>query len=86
MIFGALIQLCSHFSVFCVEIQTQFHVFVQTMRSNNVNEYLSELFQSFMLQHRILHQISCVDTLSHNEVVKREIDIFLRLPEPFCSK
>ena len=30
----------SHFSAFCAEIQTQFHVFVQTLRSNNAKEYL----------------------------------------------
>ena len=52
-------ELFYHFSVFCVEIQTQFHVSVQTLRSYNVKEYLSEPFQSFMLQHEILHQTSC---------------------------
>ena len=44
----------SHFSAFYAEIQTQFHVSVQTLRSDNANEYLSEPFQSFMLQHGIL--------------------------------
>ena len=34
-------KLFSHFSVFCAEIQIQFHVSMQTMRSNNVKEYLS---------------------------------------------
>ena len=45
----------SHFSAFCAEIQTQFHVSIQTLRSYNVKEYLSEPFQSFMLQHGILY-------------------------------
>ena len=62
----------SHFSVFCAEIQTQFHVSVQTLRSDNAKEYLSEPFQSFMLQYGILHQTSCVDTPSQNEVVERK--------------
>ena len=44
---------------------------MQTLKSNNPKEYLSEPFQSFMLQHRILHQTSCVDTPSHNEVAER---------------
>ena len=57
-------KLFSHFSAFCAEIQTQFHVSVQTLRSDNVKKYLSEPFQSFMLQHGILHQTSCVDTPS----------------------
>ena len=34
-------ELFSHFSVFCVEIQIQFHVFVQTLRSDNAKKYLS---------------------------------------------
>ena len=62
----------SHFSVFCAEIQTQFHVSVQTFRSDNTKEYLSKPFQSFMLQHGILHQTSCVDTPSQNGIAKRK--------------
>ena len=46
------------------EIQTQFYVSVQTLRSDNTKEYLLEPFQSFMLQHEILYQTSCVDTPS----------------------
>ena len=34
---------------------TQFHVYVQNLRSDNAKEYVSEQFQSFMLQHGILH-------------------------------
>ena len=65
-------KLFSHFSDFFAEIQTQFHVSVQTMRSENAKEYLLEPFQSFMLQDGILHQTSCVDdTPSQNEVVER---------------
>ena len=45
----------SFFGAFCAEIQTQFHVSVQTLRSDNPKEYLSELFQSFMLQHEIFY-------------------------------
>ena len=60
-------ELFSHFTAFCVEIQTQFHVPVKILRSDNAKEYLSKPFQSFMLQHGILHQTSYVDTPSHNE-------------------
>ena len=59
-------ELFSHFNVFCAEIQTQFHVSVQTLRSDNAKEYLWEPFQSFMLQRGILHQTSYVDTPYHN--------------------
>ena len=41
-------ELFSHFTAFCVEIQTQFHVPVQILRSDNAKEYLSKPFQSFM--------------------------------------
>ena len=33
-------ELFSHFSAFCAKIQTQFHVSIQTLRSDNVKEYL----------------------------------------------
>ena len=65
-------ELFSHFNTFCVEIQTKFHDSVQTLRSDNVKEYFSEPFQSFMLQHGILHQTSCVNTPSQNGVAERK--------------
>ena len=66
-------ELFSHFTAFCAEIhQTQFHVLVKILRSDNAKEYLSEPFQSFMLQHEILHQTSCVDTPSQNGLAKRK--------------
>ena len=66
------LELFSHFRSFCDEIHTQFHVYVQNMRSDNVKEYFSEEFQSFMLWNVILHQTSCVDTSSENGVVERK--------------
>ena len=65
-------ELFSHFTAFCAEIQTQFHVPVQILRSDNAKEYLSEPFQSFMLQHEIFHQTSCVDTFYQNGVAERK--------------
>ena len=38
-----------HFHAFCAEIQTQFHVSFQSLRSDNTKEYILETFQSFML-------------------------------------
>ena len=70
-------ELFSHFHAFYVEIHTQFHVYVQNLRSDNAKEYVSEQFQSFMLQHGLLHQTSCVDTLAHNGVDKRKNRHFL---------
>ena len=65
-------KLFSHFHVFCAKIHTQFYVDVQNLRSDNAKEYVLEQFQSFMLQHGILHQTSCVDTPAHNGVVERK--------------
>ena len=65
-------ELFSHFHVFCAEIHTQFHVYVQNLRSDNAKEYVSKQFQSFMLQHGILHQTSCVDTLAQNGDAERK--------------
>ena len=75
-------ELFSHFSAFCAEIQTHFHVSVQTLRSDNAKEYLSEPFQSFMLQNGILHQTSCVDTLSQNGVDERKNRHLLEAARP----
>ena len=33
-------ELFSHFRAFCAEIHTQFHVSVQSLRSDNAKEYL----------------------------------------------
>ena len=77
-------ELFSHFSAFCAEIQTQFHISVQTLRSDNAKEYLSKPFQSFMLQHKILHQTSCVETPSQNGVAERKNRHCLKTaPSPF---
>ena len=65
-------ELFSHFRAFCAKIHTQFHVYVQNLRSDNAKEYVSEQFQSFMLQHGILHQTSCVDTPAQNGVAERK--------------
>ena len=43
-------ELFSHFYVFYAEIHTQFHVSIQSLRSDNAKEYVSEQFQSYMLQ------------------------------------
>ena len=62
----------SDFRAFYVEIHTQFHVYVQSLRSDNAKEYVSKQLKSFMLQNGILHQTSCFDTPSQNGVTKRK--------------
>ena len=65
-------ELFSHFRAFYAEIHTQFHVYIQSLISDNAKEYVLAQLQSFMLQNDILHQTSCVDTPSQNEVVERK--------------
>ena len=57
-------QLFSYFRAFYAKIHTQFHVYVQSLRSDNAKKYVLKQFQSFMLQNGILHQTSCIDTPS----------------------
>ena len=66
------LKLFSNFRAFCAKIHTLFHVSIQNLRNDNAKEYLSEQFQSFMLQNGILHQTSCVDTPSQNGVAERK--------------
>ena len=75
-------KLFAHFTAFCDEIKTQFHVPIQILRNDNAKEYLSEPFQSFMLQHGILHQTSCADTPSQNGVAKRKNRHLLEIARP----
>ena len=72
------LELFSHFRAFCAEIHTQFHVFVQNLRSDNAKEYMSKQFQSFMIHNGIFHQTSCVDTPYHNGVTERKNSTFLK--------
>ena len=63
-------ELFSHFRASYAEIHTQFHVFIQSMRSDNAKEYVSEQFRSFTIQNVILHQTSYIDTPSQNGAAK----------------
>jgi len=65
-------EVFTHFCAFCAEVKTQFNTSVRILRSDNAKEYMSELFQSYMRQHGILHQTSCVDTPSQNGVAERK--------------
>ena len=63
-------ELFSIFQKFYAKIQTQFNVSIRVLRSDNVREYFSTPFTSFMSQHGILHQSSCAHTPQQNEVTK----------------
>ena len=42
-------EVFTHFCSFVTEIKRQFNVMVQTLRSDNAKEYISETFRSYML-------------------------------------
>nr|CAN66416.1 hypothetical protein VITISV_044133 [Vitis vinifera] len=63
-------ELFSIFQKFYAEIQTQFKVSIRVLRSDNVREYFSTPFTSFMSQHGILHQSSCAHTPQQNGVAE----------------
>lgn len=65
-------EVFTHFCSFYAEIKTQFKTAIQTFRSDNSKEYLSQTFQSYMLQNGILHEYSCVDTPAQNRVEERK--------------
>ena len=74
-------KLFSHFRAFCTEIPYQFHIYVQSLRSDNAKKYVSEQFQSFMLQNGILRLTSYVDT-PHNRVAERNNKHLLETARP----
>ncbi|KAJ9548762.1 hypothetical protein OSB04_021305 [Centaurea solstitialis] len=85
-------EVFTHFCSLNAEIKTQFKVSIQTLRSDNAKEYLSQTFQSYMLQNGILHEFSCVDTPAQNGVAERkncwgvweEIGLFSHQPNAVC--
>ena len=66
------VELFSIFKKFHAEIRTQFNTSIHILRSDNVKEYFSMSFSSFMFSYGILHQSSSTYTPQHNEVAKRK--------------
>lgn len=65
-------KVFTQFCAFCAEVKTQFNTSMHILRSDNIKEYMSELFQSYMRQHDSHHQTSCVDTISQNVFDERK--------------
>ena len=60
-------------------IQTQFQTKIQILRTGNGTEYLNHSLSTYLEENGIIHQSSCVDTLSKTRLQNRKIDIFLKL-------
>ncbi|RVW84366.1 Retrovirus-related Pol polyprotein from transposon RE2 [Vitis vinifera] len=65
-------HLCRRLRKFYAEIQTQFNIFIRVLHSDNVREYFSAPFTSFMSQHGIIHQSSCAHTPQQNGIAERK--------------
>ena len=89
------VELYSIFHKFYAEILTQFNISICVLRRDNVREYFSAPFISFMSQHGILHQSSCAHTPQQNGVVEcknrhlietaRTLLLHYHVPFRFCS-
>ena len=66
------VELFSIFKNFHAEIRTRFNTSIHILRSDNVKEYFSMTFSSFMFSHGILHQSSSAYTPQQNGVAKRK--------------
>ena len=65
-------ELYSIFHKFYAKILTRFSISIRVLRSDNVREYFSAPFISFMSQHGILHRSSCAYTPQQNGVAERK--------------
>ncbi|KAL0560874.1 hypothetical protein IC582_001289 [Cucumis melo] len=65
-------ELLSHFYAFHVEIKNQFNVSIKTLRTDNAGEYFSHTLGSYLCEHGIIHQSSCVDTQSQNGIAEHK--------------
>lgn len=52
-------------------IQTQFNAFIKIVRSDNGGKYLSSSLSTFLHDHGIIHQTTCVDTPQKNGAAKQ---------------
>lgn len=65
-------EVFSCFMRFHNKISTQFNAKFQILRSDNGTKYMEGGFQSYTLEHGILHQTTCVNTSNQNGLAKRE--------------
>ncbi|CAL9029135.1 unnamed protein product [Prunus brigantina] len=65
-------EVSSKFQQFYQMVETQFHVRIQVLRSDNGGEFLSHDFNQFLQDHGIIHQRSCPYTPQQNGVAERK--------------
>lgn len=65
-------EVLSFFKSLCAIVSTQFNKSIKTLRSDGGGEYMSLLFQNFLNEKGILHQVSCPYTPEQNGVSERK--------------
>ena len=78
-------ELFSHFCPLCAEIHTQFHVYVQNMKSDNAKEYMSDFNHSCFRRTYFIRHLVLILFLKM-EFLKEKIDMFLKPLELYCFK
>ena len=79
-------ELFANFCAFYAEIHTQFHVFVQSLRSDNAKEYVLDSFSHSCFKMRSFIRPLALIPLSRMEWLREKIDTslkmesFIRLP------
>lgn len=51
-------------------VETQFHIKIQILRTDNGKEYFNSILGKFLMDKGIMHQTTCVDTLQQNGVAE----------------
>lgn len=65
-------EVFSCFQMFHQMIANIFDANIRMLRPNNGTEYTESNFQKYLINHGIIHQISCVNTLAPNGVAERK--------------
>ena len=65
-------EVFSKFLEFKAMVETQFSTRIKTLRFDGGGEYTSSAFKSFLLQHGITYQMSCLYTPQQNGLVEKK--------------
>lgn len=80
-------KLFSHFIAFYAKKYDKVNIYVGISCSDHAKQYFYDIFQYYMVQNSIIHQLSCVDTSSQNGVARKNRHLLetvkMQVPKPF---
>ncbi|KAJ0104682.1 hypothetical protein Patl1_19297 [Pistacia atlantica] len=65
-------EVCKFFKEFKIFVENQFNRKIKNLRTNNGGEFTSHEFCSFLKEHGIRRQLTCVGTPQQNGIAKRK--------------